>query len=331
MSIIWVWLQFVGLAAIIGFAGYHLSYYADAIAERTGLGRNWVGIVLLATVTSLPELMSGISAVRFADSPNLAVGDILGSCIFNLTLVFLLDVIHREGSIYSRATQGHALTGALGIILISFVGFAILVSDRFIEFDFHHVGGFSLAIPIFYLLSMRVLYSFERRQKKEPTKEDVQGGSPYAFFILAAIVVVAAGAALPFVGQEIIEQMGWNAAFVGTIFMAFATSLPEIAVTIAAVRLRAIELAFSNVLGSNLFNVVILFIDDLFYTKGPLLQNVTAAHSVTAFSAVMMTGLVLVALVETPKQRILNTVSTLSALLLMIFLLNAYIVFKMGI
>src|SRR3989338_4203238 len=114
MSILWVWLQFAGLALVISFAGYHLSYYADLISERTGLGRNWIGLILLSTITSLPELVSGVSAMAIAQTPDLAVGDILGSCVFNLTLVFVLDLLHREGSVYSRATQGHILAGALG-------------------------------------------------------------------------------------------------------------------------------------------------------------------------------------------------------------------------
>ena len=131
-------------------------------------------------------------------------------------------------------------------------------------------------------------------------------------------------------GEKIVVEMGWNSAFVGTIFMAFATSIPEIAVTISAIHLKAVDLAFSNLLGSNLFNVVILAVDDLFYTRGNLLKDVSPSHVITAFSAVMMTGLVLVALIQPPQKRILNTVSILSLLLIAVFFLNAYIIFSAG-
>lgn len=107
-----VWAQFLFLALIIGFAGYRLTYYADKIAERTGFARNWIGLVLLATITSLPELMTGISSVRWAENTNLATGNMLGACVFNLSLVFILDWVYREGSIYKKSTQGHILTGA---------------------------------------------------------------------------------------------------------------------------------------------------------------------------------------------------------------------------
>ena len=144
------------------------------------------------------------------------------------------------------------------------------------------------------------------------------------------MVVVAGGVALPFVGKNMIDVMGWNAAFVGTLFIALATSLPEIAVTISSVRLGVVEMAFSNLLGSNLFNVVILSVDDLFYRPGPLFADVSLAHAVTAFCAAMMTGLAMVALILKPQHRILNTVSGLSLFLLGVYLLNGYIVFKMG-
>ena len=338
MELLSLWFQFMALAAVIGVAGYYLSVYADIIAGLTGIGRNLIGLILLATITSLPELMSGISAVRFADDPNLAVGDILGSCVFNLALVFFLDLMHRETSVYEKANTGHILSGALGMILISFVGYSLIISPIFPNFVLGQVGGFTLFIPIFYLLAMRTLYSFENKQNfigsntNTNTREisEISLIRACSLFGIAALFVIATGIILPFLGEKIVVEMGWNSAFVGTIFMAFATSIPEIAVTISAIHLKAVDLAFSNLLGSNLFNVVILAVDDLFYTRGNLLKDVSPSHVITAFSAVMMTGLVLVALIQPPQKRILNTVSILSLLLIAVFFLNAYIIFSAG-
>ncbi|HAZ11571.1 MAG: hypothetical protein A2X86_21645 [Bdellovibrionales bacterium GWA2_49_15] len=334
MSITLVWLQFLVISCVIGLAGHYLCHYADIIADRTGLGRNWIGLILLSTITSLPELMSGISAVRFAGDPNLAVGDILGSCVLNLTLVFVLDLMHRESSVYTKATMGHVLSGALGIILISYVGLALIISPLFPKFVIGHVGGGAAFIPVFYLLSMRMLYVFESKHKAAVAARSESGGSKkslrrtYLMFAVAALFVIGAGAFLPLVGEKIVAAMGWNSAFVGTIFMAVATSVPEIVVTVSAIRLRAVELALSNVLGSTLFNVVVLSVDDIFYVKGHLLQVVSRSHIVTAFSVVMMTGLVLVALIHPPQKRILNTVSLLSVLIVAVFFLNAYLIFQ---
>lgn len=77
-------LGFIVCTAAIVYSGTRLSKYGDIIAEKMGLGRAWVGLVLLASVTSLPELITGISSVTFVVAPDIAVGDVLGSCIFNI-------------------------------------------------------------------------------------------------------------------------------------------------------------------------------------------------------------------------------------------------------
>jgi cation:H+ antiporter len=333
MHLFWIWLQFAGLTAVIGYVGYRLSNAADLIAVHTGIGHAWVGTVMLATVTSLPELMTGVSAVTLAGNPNLAVGDVLGSCVFNLALVFVLDLIHRGSSVYTRATRGLVLVGALGIILISFVGFSLLVTRQFPEFSIGHVGAFTAIIPVFYVLASRAIYGFERgaavpaegaaQRSPEKLKKAILA------FAICGVIVIAAGSVLPFIGGQIMDEMRWNAAFVGTLFIAFATSLPEIAVTLGAMKLKAPQLAFSNLLGSNLFNVVILAVDDVAYAEGPLFKAVSPVHAVTAFSAVMMTGLVLLSLIQPPRRRVFNTASALSLVLLGVYALNAYVVFRM--
>ena len=103
---IYIWLQFGICVAIITVAGSKLSNYGNLIAEKTGMGGTVVGLVLLATVTSLPELITGISAVTVTDLPDLAVGAILGSCVFNLAILVILDFLYRGESVYSKAHQG---------------------------------------------------------------------------------------------------------------------------------------------------------------------------------------------------------------------------------
>src|SRR3972149_1556426 len=94
------WLKLMACAALIGIAGPVLTRYGDMIARLTGLSRSWIGLVLLATATSLPELFTGVSAVTVADAPNIAVGDALGSCIFNLAMLVVLDVMSRDEPVY---------------------------------------------------------------------------------------------------------------------------------------------------------------------------------------------------------------------------------------
>ncbi|MGE4112523.1 MAG: sodium:calcium antiporter, partial [Burkholderiales bacterium] len=105
---IWIpWIKFATCMALIGMAGVRLSRYGDIIAEKSGLGAGVVGLLLLATVTSLPELVTGIGAVALADVPDIALGNIFGACVMNLAMIVVLDLLYREQSIYTKAGQGH--------------------------------------------------------------------------------------------------------------------------------------------------------------------------------------------------------------------------------
>lgn len=323
-----IWAAFLACAVLIGVAGTYLSRYGDAIADKTGLGGTWIGLVLLATVTSLPELVTGVSAVMLAEVPEIAVGDILGACVINLALIVVLDALHRGESVYSRASQGHILAAGFGTILLGLVGFSVLFTRHGEIPALGHVGVVSLIIAAVYAAAMITVFRYERAQQAAFVAREVarypqvtlaQAVRRYA---VAGLVVAGAGTALPYVGEELARVMSWHESFVGTLFVAMATTLPEIVVTISALRIGALDIAIGNLFGSNLFNVFILAIDDLFYFKGPLLAHVSPLHAASALSAVMMSGIAIVGLFYRPKTRLFGTVGWVSLMLLAVYVLN---------
>ncbi len=325
------WAQFLLAAGLIALAGSRLSRYGDIIAEKTGLGRSWIGLLLLATVTSLPELATGISAVTVAGVPNIAVGDVLGSCVFNLLLLVVLDFLHRGEPVYTRASQGHILSAAFGLVLIGFVAFSLLVAGRGGVPTVGHLGWYSPLILALYGFAMNTVFRYERQQIAAHAARAVelypgislrQAAIGYG---LAALVVVGAGIWLPFLGADIAEATGLHKTFVGTLFVAFATSLPELVVTIAALRLGALDLAIANLLGSNLFDIAILAVDDAFFLEGPLLSHVSPLHAVSAVSAMIMSAIVIVGLLYRPRTRLFRTVGWTSIFLLCVYLLNSFV------
>jgi len=330
------WLEFALCAALIAAAGSRLSRYGDIIAEKTGLGGAWIGLALMATVTSLPELVTGVSAVALADAPDIALGNVLGACIINLTMIVILDLLYREESIYMRASQGHILSASFGIIMAGFVGFSVLFSQHGEVMSLYHVGVYSPFLLLLYGVAMRALFRYERSQRAAAVEERVERYPDTTLrealirYGLAASVVVAAGLWLPYVGQDIAAAMVWQETFVGTLFVAFATTLPEIVVTVSALRIGAVDLAVSNLLGSNLFNLVIVAIDDIVYLKGPLLSSVSSLHAVSALSVVMMSGVAVVGLFYRPRERLFRTVGWTSLLLLSLYLLNAFFFYLYG-
>jgi cation:H+ antiporter len=331
-----IWLSLAACLAVIGVAGVRLSRYGDIIAEKSGLSRGWVGLVLLATVTSLPELVTGLSAVTVAQVPDIAVGDIMGSCVFNLLIIVVLDFLSRKESVYTRARQGNVLSAGYGIALIGFAGFNLLLYQAGTIPSIGHVGLYTPVILSLYLLAMRSLYRYEQAQVSEyvedrvelypdsSLKQAVQG------YAIATAAVVAAGAWLPFIAKDLAALMAWEQSFVGTLFVAAITSAPEVVVTVAALRMGAVDLAIGNLFGSNLFNIAILAIDDLAYLPGPLLADVSVSHATSAFSAMMMSGLAVVGLVLRPQSRVLRSVSWISVLLLVIYLLNTLFLYLYG-
>jgi cation:H+ antiporter len=333
-AMVLVWAKFAVCAALIGFAGPVLTRYGDIIARRTGVSRTWIGLILLATATSLPELFTGISAVTVAAAPNIAVGDALGSCVFNLVMLVVLDAMHRDAPMYSRMDQGHILTAGFGVILIGFAGALLLLGRDEPNLNFLHVGVYTPIIVVLYLVAMRAAFVYERRRPASRATVDNDPEVTLAMavtrYLAAATVVVAAGTWLPFVGIEIADVMGWRTTFVGTLFVAGATSVPELVVTISALRLGALDMAIANLLGSNLFDILILAIDDLFYVRGPLLSAVSPTHAVTAFAAVIMSGILIVALLYRPATRFHGTIGWVSLSLLIVYLLSSYVIYLHG-
>jgi cation:H+ antiporter len=182
-----------------------------------------------------------------------------------------------------------------------------------------------------YALAARTVFRYEREHQDEYfEKSDVTAASMTlraALLRYAAwsLLVLGAGTWLPFIGTEIAETMGWHESFVGNLFVAAATSAPELAVTISAVRAGALDLAIGNLLGSNLFNMVVLAVDDVVYRDGRLLADGSAVHASSVMTAVMMTGVAIVGLQFRPRTRLFHAVGWTSLALITLYALNAYV------
>lgn len=328
-----IWLEFGICVAIIAIAGSKLSNYGNLIAEKTGMGGTLVGLVLLATVTSLPELITGISAVTLARAPDIAIGAILGSCVFNLAVLVVLDFLYRGESVYSKAHQGHVLSAGFGIVLIGFTGFSVLESTAGILPSLAHIGLYSPVIVVTYLLAMRTVFQYDRDHRAEYVEEATELITGITLrqacvrYGVAALVVVAVGTWLPIVGDRMAVAMDWKQSFVGTLLIAFATSVPELVVTVAALRLAALNLAIGNLLGSNLFNILIVPVADVLYLKGPILSHVSSVHAVSALSAMIMSGVFVIGLFYRARTRLYKTVGWASLILFSIYLINSYVLY----
>lgn len=302
-----LWLQLAVAAGAILFAATYMAGAADVIAIRTGLGRTFIGVVMLATATSLPELGTGISSIALVDEPDLAAGDAFGSNLFNLMIIGLLDFFWRDGPLLNRVSFTAALIGALGILVIGFAATGIFIHQEATFANGFAMSPVSFAVLMTFVAAMYILYRAEQTSGASGGEDDDPSrslGRAFGVYAASAGIVVVAAVWLAFVGDSLADEYGLERSFIGTQFLALSTSLPELAASVAAIRLGAPELAISNVLGSNLFNMgFILFMDDAVFTEGPIWEVVSDVHIFTALAAVLMTAVVIIALLTQERGR----------------------------
>lgn len=299
-----IWIELILCAVLIFWAGSLLSKYGDVIAEKTGLGRAWIGAILIAGVTSLPELASGVSAVAWLHVPNLAAGAVLGSCLFNLALIAMIDLAYQPGRVLANAQDVHILSGGLGVLMLGIVAIGVLIGPALNGFGLFGVSVLSIIILGLYAIGGKMIAGLEKeRAGAVLAKEAIEGGyarisSEKAFlvFILSSVAVIGLGVWLAWIGDRLAASTGLSRSFVGNLFLALTTSLPEIAASLAAIRLAAIDLAIGNVLGSNLFNITLFFVYDLADGSNNFWASLTNANAFAAVMTIMMTGVVIISL-----------------------------------
>lgn len=311
------WMVFFASAAVIVYAGTKLSRYGDQIADVTGLGGLWIGVVLMAGATSLPEVFTTVSA-SLLDAPDLAAGDLFGAGMTNMLTLALIDRFHRQKKVWQQAALEHALSAGLAIFLTGLAAFFILLGQ-----DVKHGGiGFgSMTLLLFYILGMRVIFRQEavkRRQREQEKVVEVQAGEDHKGprkrqglkravlrFGVAAVALLIAAPFLASSANQIAEQSGVSATFIGTSLVAIATSLPELVTAVAAVRLGAFDLAVGNLFGSNAFNMAAFFFVDVAFRSGSLFNAVSDAHALTALWSILMMSVALMGIIYRVEKRYL--------------------------
>ena len=304
-----LWVQFAASAVIILLAAHFLANSADTVADRTGLGRSFIGVVMLATATSLPELATGISSITLFDAPDLAIGDAFGSNLFNLLIIGLADIYWQNGPVLNAVTRTSVMVGALGAGLIGLATLAIFIYSETDVTAEWFISPLTIVLMLGFIAAMFLIYRHDRQTQEAQETQSADESQPQPepersrqslsrallIYAVSAAVVVAAAVWLADVGEQIAETMHWEESFVGTQFLAISTSLPEIGTSFAALRLNAPDLAITNVLGSNVFNMgIVLFFDDIAFTDGAIWSAVSTVHILSGLIAVLMTMVVLV-------------------------------------
>lgn len=301
------WLMFVVSAAAVAGAGIRLAKDGDIIAEGTGLGGMWVGAILVAGATSLPELITDINAV-LQRNPSLAVGDLFGSSMANMLILAIADFSTRQPRLLTRVAINQVLVGTLGIFLTVVAALGVVAGRGLGPVPF----GWSTAVIGFaYLAGMRLLH----RNRGEPpfrTPSEVAEVKPrrrelrraVLGFSAAALLILVAAPYLASSSAALADELGMSQGFAGMLFLAITTSLPEAAVSYAAVRAGAYNLAVGNLLGSNCFNMAALVPLDLVHGPGSILVGVDSGLVVGALFGIVLISLAMLDVMNKSERRI---------------------------
>ena len=333
----YLFVKFVICAAIILFAGKRVARYGDVIAEKTGLGGLWIGVVLVAVATSLPELFTGIGSTVFVNAPNLTAGNLFGANTYNLVNIATLDFLNKGSPLLSSVSTGQLLTAVLSLVPLSLAALGIFLDSKLPELSIANVSLCSILILASYLVCTRIIFKFEKRgHPKESHKEEVllrydniSLSRAVIYYSIFAVMIAGSGVWLAYIGDDLSRVLGLGQNFIGNLFLGFATTLPEITVSIAAIRLGAKEMAVANMLGSNLFNITIIFVNDLLYRQAPIFKVLAQQHIFTAFIVILMTLIVMAGLILKPGKKTRFGFSVYAILLIVVFLIGAYINFKL--
>ncbi len=307
----------VAIAACgVWIAGARIAACADEIARRSGLGEALMGLLLLAGVTSLPEIATSFTAAM-ADQPQLAVNNLLGSIAMQVAVLAVADAVIDERALTSVVPDPVVmLQGALNISLLTAVAIATIVGDVLV----FGAGVWSWGLL---LASGYAFWKLSRSGGRRPwmvpegsLPERKGGHAPEAVLrstrrlaiVTAglALAILVAGIVVARTGSAIAEQSGLGASFVGVAFVAIATSLPEASTVFASMRRGLYTMAISDILGTNILNVALIAGVDLIVSGEPVLGRVGAFATVATLLGILVTSLFLIGLTERRDRTVLR-------------------------
>ena len=261
-----IYLIYVILAVLVVLCSTKLSAYVDALDKKTNLSGAFLGGVLLAAGTSLPELFTSLTAVLSLDEPQLVQGNVLGSNIFNLCIPAVLVLSFNKRYRQSRIAQSHYNTLYFGLAMYVCCALAI-VSPFSVSLGFTQVNLMTPVIIVLYVIGIRLMKNDDSVEQEEESDLDLSIRQIMVRFVLFSLALVAVSIALTQVTDQIADALQLGTTVAGAIFLGVATSLPVLSASVSLVRLNNFNASIGNVVGSNLFNFTILCFADLLYQK----------------------------------------------------------------
>lgn len=267
-----IYLEYIILALLVVVLSVRLSYYVDCLDKKTNLSGAFIGGVMLAAVTSLPELFTSLTAVLALDQPDLVQGNVLGSNIFNLCVIGGLMLFTSKRYRSASLSKSHSKTLLYGIVMYLLVLFAMLYPNE-VGIGFLKVNIVSILILVVYAINVKFMGADTSGESDDTVYIALSVKQIAIRFILYSVGLVIVSISLTQVTDQIATELNLGATVAGAIFLGVATSLPELSASVNLIRIGNFNASFGNIVGSNLFNFIILCFADVLYVKGGIYAN----------------------------------------------------------
>ena len=326
------WIIFLLCSLAIVLAGLRLAKFGDAIGKRSGIGQGWIGLLFLATITSIPELTTTVTGAAI-DVPNIAIGNALGSNLFNVAIIAVVDImLLGRGTFLRKVKSYHIVSGGAAILLTTLVIFGIAV---FPHAQILGISPFSLAILVLYVFSVFLLFRVEKKEGavEESDEATLPLRRAIVGFAASAVVIIVAGIFLIHASKTIASGSALSGSFMGAILVAIVTSLPELATSIGALRIGAYDMILGNLFGSNMFNILTIFFADVAYRRGSLFASLGSQASdqlMIALLGILITTVAIIGIAYRSKRQILG-MGVDAMFILVIYLISISLMILRGI
>lgn len=299
---------FVVSAVVIGFSGVKAADFADQLADRTGLGEAVTGTIFLGFLTALPGLLASIVAAA-KGMPSLAISNAIGGIAVQTAALAVADITYRRANLEHAAASVPNMMQATMLIALLVLVLTGLSSPDVVIAHVHPVTVLLLVTAGFafwLVMGTRESPMWHPRKTEETVTDEPDEENRHVSLrgLLAGLLVSAglmgvSGALVAEVGQNLVEETGMPEAIVGGLFMALATSLPELVTSIAAVRRGALTLAVSDIVGGNFFDVLFIAAADIaflggsiFHAGGVGMREIFLTSFTILLNVVLLSGLI---------------------------------------
>ena len=242
---------------------------------------------MLAAVTSLPELFTSLTAVLALDQPDLVQGNVLGSNIFNLCVIGGLMLFTSRRYQSATLSKSHSKTLWFGLVMYALVFVAIMMPKE-VGFSFLKVNLMSVLILVVYAVNVKFMGNDDSGDVEEEVYISLSVKQIAIRFICYSVGLVMVSILLTTVTDRLAEELQLGATVAGAIFLGVATSLPELSASVNLVRIGNFNASFGNIVGSNLFNFIILCFADVLFTQGSIYVNEPQVMNLLGFGAFYM-------------------------------------------